>query len=74
MQLTITLKIKKFNIMEAIIIILCVIVIIFGIVNLKRLAENEDLEIENRQLRKIIEKLKKENENLLKNIKKLCER
>ena len=60
--------------MEAIIIILCVIVIIFGIVNLKRLAENEDLEIENRQLRKIIEKLKKENENLLNNIKKLCER
>ncbi len=60
--------------MEAIIIILCVIVIIFGIVNLKRLAENEDLEIENRQLRKIIEKLKKENENLLKNIKKLCEK
>jgi len=60
--------------MEAIIIILCVIVIIFGIVNLKRLAENEDLEIENQQLRKIIEKLKKENENLLENIKKLCEK
>jgi len=60
--------------MEAIIIILCVIVIIFGIVNLKRLAENEDLEIENQQLRKIIEKLKKENENLLNNIKKLCEK
>lgn len=60
--------------MEAIIIILCVIIIIFGIINLKRLAENEDLEIENRQLRKIIEKLKKENENLLNNIKKLCEK
>jgi len=60
--------------MKAIIIILCIIIFIFGIVNLKRLAENEDLEIENEELKKEIKRLKKENENLLENIKKLCEK
>ena len=60
--------------METMIIILSVLLFVSGIINLKYLAQNEDLEVENQELRNEIKRLEKENENLLNNIKKLCER
>ena len=60
--------------METMIIILSICLFISGIINLKYLAQNEDFEVENQELRNEIKRLNKENENLLNNIKKLCER
>ena len=60
--------------METMIIILSVLLFVSGIINLKYLAQNEDFEVENQELRNEIKRLEKENENLLNNIKKLCER
>jgi cell division protein FtsB len=47
------------------IIILAVMAMVLGIINLKQLAEIEDLQDENRQQ-------KLENESLMENIRKLC--
>jgi len=60
--------------METMIIILSICLFVSGIINLKYLAKNEDFEVENQELRNEIKRLNKENENLLNNIKKLCER
>ena len=60
--------------METMIIILSICLFISGIINLKYLAQNGDFEVENQELRNEIKRLNKENENLLNNIKKLCER
>ena len=60
--------------METMIIILSICLFVSGIINLKYLAQNEDFEVENQELRNEIKRLKMENENLLNNIKKLCER
>jgi len=60
--------------METMIIILSVLLFVSGIINLKYLAQNQDFEVENQELRNEIKRLEKENENLLNNIKKLCER
>jgi len=60
--------------METMIIILSICLFVSGIINLKYLAQNEDFEVENQELRNEIKRLEKENENLLNNIKKLCER
>lgn len=60
--------------METMIIILSICLFVSGIINLKYLAQNQDFEVENQELRNEIKRLEKENENLLNNIKKLCER
>ena len=60
--------------METMIIILSICLFVLGIINLKYLAQNQDFEVENQELRNEIKRLEKENENLLNNIKKLCER
>ena len=56
------------------IIILSICLFISGIINLKYLAQNQDFEVEIHELTEKIKRLEKENENLLNNIKKLCER
>ena len=60
--------------METMIIILSICLFISGIINLKYLAQNQDFEVEIHELTEKIKRLEKENENLLNNIKKLCER
>jgi len=60
--------------METMIIILSVLLFVSGIINLKYLAQNQDFEVEIHELIEKIKRLEKENENLLNNIKKLCER
>ena len=60
--------------METMIIILSICLFVSGIINLKYLAQNQDFEVEIHELRNEIKRLEKENENLLNNIKKLCER
>ena len=56
------------------IIILSICLFVSGIINLKYLAQNQDFEVEIHELRNELKRLNKENENLLNNIKKLCER
>ena len=56
------------------IIILSICLFVSGIINLKYLAQNQDFEVEIHELTEKIKRLEKENENLLNNIKKLCER
>jgi len=60
--------------METMIIILSICLFVSGIINLKYLAQNQDFEVEIHELTEKIKRLEKENENLLNNIKKLCER
>jgi len=60
--------------METMIIILSICLFVSGIINLKYLAQNEDFEVKIHELTEEIKRLNKENENLLNNIKKLCER